>query len=59
MENKFLYFCRGDIKSQDSTTGGSNVELVDQLQLKIDDMCRKIDDLERDVTVRTWTVERE
>jgi len=37
--------------------GNSKEEIVDEMQVKVNELCSKIDDLERDLQVKNWKVE--
>jgi hypothetical protein len=37
----------------------SQVEMVDQMQLKVNELCMKIDDLEHELNIKAGTVDRE
>lgn len=37
----------------------NQIEVVDQMQLKVNELCMKIDDLERELELKNGAVERE
>lgn len=59
-------FIRANLGSQASNyNGGGNsvssqqIEIVDQMQLKVNELCSKIDELQRDLDFKTGAVDRE
>lgn len=54
---------RANLGSQGSSYNGGSIasnqiEVVDQMQLKVNELCMKIDDLQRELEMRTGTVDR-
>lgn len=64
--HSFLFFFRANIVSHASSYGqqhGSSmstnqVEIVDQMQLKVNELCMKIDELEHELNIKAGTVDR-
>jgi hypothetical protein len=42
-----------------NSIAGSQIEIVDQMQLKVNELCMKIDELERELNLKNGAVDRE
>lgn len=67
MISHFLSSCfyRAHLASQASSyvangnsIAGSQIEIVDQMQVKVNELCMKIDELERELNLKTGAVDR-
>lgn len=58
------YHFRATLSSQvngtdgSSLTNGSKVEVVDQMQLKVNELCMRIDELQRDLELKSGCIDR-
>lgn len=59
-----FYHFRASLSSQvngtdgTSLTNGSKVEVVDQMQLKVNELCMRIDELQRDLELKNGCIDR-